>query len=430
MGIDVKTFGCRLNSYEGEIVRRQADAAGLGALEGGAVVINTCAVTGEAVRQAKQAIRRARREAPDARIIVTGCAAQTEPESFAGMDEVDLVIGNDDKLKAQSYRAMPDFGVNSSEKVRVNDIFEVRETASHMVESIEGRTRAFVQVQNGCDHRCTFCIIPYGRGHSRSVPMGAVVEQIRRLVENGYREVVLTGVDLTSYGPDLPGHPTLGRLVKTILSQVPDLWRLRLSSIDSIEADDALFEAIATEQRLMPHFHLSMQHGDDLILKRMKRRHLRDHSIEFCDTVRRLRPDASFGADMIAGFPTETETMFENALSIIDACGLARVHVFPFSPRNGTPAAKMPQLDRALVKDRAACLRLKAEQAWHAHLAALAGTVQPVLLEKPGFGRAPDFTPVRLTGHAGAPGDMVATSITGHDGTALTGSAAMAEAAE
>ena len=349
---------------------------------------------------------------------------------LAGMDEVDLVIGNDDKLKAQSYRAMPDFGVNSSEKVRVNDIFEVRETASHMVESIEGRTRAFVQVQNGCDHRCTFCIIPYGRGHSRSVPMGAVVEQIRRLVENGYREVVLTGVDLTSYGPDLPGHPTLGRLVKTILSQVPDLWRLRLSSIDSIEADDALFEAIDTEQRLMPHFHLSMQHGDDLILKRMKRRHLRDHSIEFCDTVRRLRPDASFGADMIAGFPTETETMFENALSIIDACGLARVHVFPFSPRNGTPAAKMPQLDRALVKDRAACLRLKAEQAWHAHLAAFAGTVQPVLLEKPGFGRAPDFTPVRLTGHAGAPGDMVATSITGHDGTALTGLAAMAEAAE
>jgi threonylcarbamoyladenosine tRNA methylthiotransferase MtaB len=430
MGVEVKTFGCRLNTYEGEIVRREADAAGLGALEGGAVVINTCAVTGEAVRQAKQAIRRARRETPDARIIVTGCAAQTEPESFAAMDEVDLIIGNDDKLKAHSYRALPDFGVNSAEKVRVNDIFEVRETASHMVESIEGRTRAFVQVQNGCDHRCTFCIIPYGRGHSRSVPMGAVVDQVRKLVDNGYREVVLTGVDLTSYGPDLPGSPSLGQLVKTLLSQVPDLWRLRLSSIDSIEADDALFDAIATEQRVMPHFHLSMQHGDDLILKRMKRRHLRDHSIEFCDTVRRLRPDASFGADMIAGFPTETEAMFENALSIVDACGLARVHVFPFSPRDGTPAAKMPQLDRALIKDRAARLRQKADQAWQAHLTRLVGSQQPVLMEKPGFGRTPDFSPVRLAGLAGAPGAMVAAAISGHDGTALTGSAALAEAAE
>lgn len=430
MGVEVKTFGCRLNTYEGEIVRREADAAGLGALEGGAVVINTCAVTGEAVRQAKQAIRRARRETPDARIIVTGCAAQTEPESFAAMDEVDLIIGNDDKLKAHSYRALPDFGVNSTEKVRVNDIFEVRETASHMVESIEGRTRAFVQVQNGCDHRCTFCIIPYGRGRSRSVPMGAVVDQVRKLVDNGYREVVLTGVDLTSYGPDLPGSPSLGQLVKTILSQVPDLWRLRLSSIDSIEADDALFDAIATEQRLMPHFHLSMQHGDDLILKRMKRRHLRDHSIEFCDTVRRLRPDASFGADMIAGFPTETEAMFENALSIVDACGLARVHVFPFSPRDGTPAARMPQLDRALIKDRAARLRKKADQAWQAHLTRLVGSAQPVLLEKPGFGRTPDFTPVRLAGPAGAPGAIVATAISGHDGTALTGTAALADAAE
>ncbi|MBO6639698.1 MAG: tRNA (N(6)-L-threonylcarbamoyladenosine(37)-C(2))-methylthiotransferase MtaB [Roseitalea sp.] len=430
MAIDVKTFGCRLNAYEGEIVRREADAAGLGALEGGAVVINTCAVTGEAVRQAKQAIRRARRENPDARIIVTGCAAQTEPESFAGMDEVDLIIGNDDKLRAQSYRALPDFGVNSAEKVRVNDIFEVRETAAHMVESIEGRTRAFVQVQNGCDHRCTFCIIPYGRGHSRSVPMGAVVDQVRRLVDNGYREVVLTGVDLTSYGPDLPGSPSLGKLVKTILGQVPDLWRLRLSSIDSIEADDALFDAIATEQRLMPHFHLSMQHGDDLILKRMKRRHLRAHSIDFSNTIRRLRPDASFGADMIAGFPTETEAMFEGALSIIDACGLARVHVFPFSPRAGTPAAKMPQLDRALVKDRAARLRHKADQAWQAHLDALDGTIQPVLLEKPDFGRTPDFTPARLAGHANMPGAMVTTAIASHDGTVLTGSAAMAEAAE
>lgn len=429
MGIEVKTFGCRLNAYEGEVVRREAEAAGLAELDGGAVVINTCAVTGEAVRQARQAIRRTRRERPDARIIVTGCAAQTEPGSFAGMDEVDLVIGNDDKLKSQSYRALPDFGVNRYEKVRVNDIFEVRETASHMVDSIEGRTRAFVQVQNGCDHRCTFCIIPYGRGHSRSVPMGAVVEQVRRLVENGYREVVLTGVDLTSYGPDLPGVPSLGTLVKAILRRVPELWRLRLSSIDSIEADDALFEAIAGEPRLMPHFHLSMQHGDDLILKRMKRRHLRAHSIEFCRTVRRLRPDASFGADMIAGFPTETEAMFENALSIIDACGLARVHVFPFSPRTGTPAAKMPQLDRTLIRDRAARLRAKADAAWRSHLRRFAGTEQPVLFEKPDFGRTPDFTPVRLAGAGAEPGAMAQVSITGHDGSALTGRQPMPVAA-
>ncbi|MEQ8402230.1 MAG: tRNA (N(6)-L-threonylcarbamoyladenosine(37)-C(2))-methylthiotransferase MtaB [Roseitalea porphyridii] len=430
MGVEVTTFGCRLNTYEGEVVRRQAEAAGLGALDGGAVVINTCAVTAEAVRQARQAIRRARRDNPEARIVVTGCAAQTEPESFASMDEVDLVIGNDDKLKSQSYRALPDFGVNRYEKVRVNDIFEVRETAAHMVDSIEGRTRAFVQVQNGCDHRCTFCIIPYGRGHSRSVPMGAVVEQVRRLVGNGYREVVLTGVDLTSYGPDLPGAPSLGVLVGTILRQVPDLARLRLSSIDSIEADEALFAAIADQPRLMPHFHLSLQHGDDIILKRMKRRHLRADSIAFCETVRRLRPDASFGADMIAGFPTETEAMFDNALSIIAACGLSRVHVFPFSPRAGTPAAKMPQLPRTVIKERAARLRVRAQEAWTTHLARLAGTQQQVFVEKPGFGRAPDFTPVTFTGHRAEPGDIVPVAVTGHDGRTLKGVTAVQIAAE
>ena len=317
-GIDVVTFGCRLNTYESEVMKREAEAAGLGSLSGGAVIFNTCAVTGEAVRQARQAIRKARRENPAARIIVTGCAAQTDPASFAGMDEVDLVLGNEEKLTAHNYRALPDFGVNDTEKARVNDIMSVTETASHMVDAIEGRARAFVQVQNGCDHRCTFCIIPYGRGNSRSVPMGAVVEQVKRLAGNGYREVVLSGVDMTSYGADLPGAPRLGKLVRAILKQVPDVERLRLSSIDSIEADDDLMEAIATETRLMPHLHLSLQAGDDMVLKRMKRRHLRDDSIRFCEEVRRLRPDIVFGADVIAGFPTETEAMFENSLRIVD----------------------------------------------------------------------------------------------------------------
>ncbi|MEM1378574.1 MAG: tRNA (N(6)-L-threonylcarbamoyladenosine(37)-C(2))-methylthiotransferase MtaB [Pseudomonadota bacterium] len=429
MAVEMKNFGCRLNIHEGEVAKRQAEAAGLSDLEGGAIVVNTCAVTGEAVRQAKQAIRRARREQPNARIIVTGCAAQTAPVDFEAMDEVDLIIGNDDKLKAQSYRALPEFGVNQFEKVRVNDIFEVTENAPHMVDSIEGHTRAFVQVQNGCDHRCTFCIIPYGRGNSRSVPMGGVVEQVRRLVENGYKEVVLTGVDLTSYGPDLPGAPSLGKLVKAILSQVTDLPRLRLSSIDSIEADEALFDVIANDDRLMPHFHLSMQHGDDLILKRMKRRHLREHSIEFCAQVRRLRPDAAFSADMIAGFPTETEAMFENALSIIDECGLSKVHAFPFSPREGTPAAKMPQLDRKLVKERAARLRLRSAESWSAHLDRLVGTSQTVLAETGGIGRTEDFTPVRLAEDVAA-GQFLSVIIHGHDGDRLTGKAAMAQAAE
>ena len=314
MTIDVVTFGCRLNTYESEVMRREAEAAGLGSLDNGAVIFNTCAVTAEAVRQAKQSIRKARRENPKARIIVTGCAAQTDPHGFAAMGEVDLVLGNEEKLNRHNYRALPDFGVNDTEKARVNDIMSVKETAAHMVDAIEGRARAFVQVQNGCDHRCTFCIIPYGRGNSRSVPMGAVVEQVKRLAGNGYAEIVLTGVDMTSYGADLPGSPKLGRLVKTILRQVPDVRRLRLSSIDSIEADGDLLEAIATEPRLMPHLHLSLQAGDDMILKRMKRRHLRDDSIRFCEDVRTLRPGIVFGADIIAGFPTETEEMFVNSL--------------------------------------------------------------------------------------------------------------------
>lgn len=421
MSIDVKTFGCRLNAFEGEVVKREARAAGLHELAGGAVVINTCAVTAEAVRQAKQSIRRARREKPDAKIIVTGCAAQINPAEFGSMNEVDLVIGNQDKLKASSYRALPEFGVNQFEKVRVNDIFEITENAPHMVESIEGRTRAFVQVQNGCDHRCTFCVIPYGRGQSRSVPMGGVVDQIKRLVGNGYSEIVLTGVDLTSFGPDLPGAPSLGKLVNTILNQVPDLPRLRLSSIDSIEADEALFDIIASESRLMPHFHLSLQHGDDMILKRMKRRHCRADSIEFCHKVRSLRSDASFAADIIAGFPTETEAMFKNALSLVDACDLARVHVFPFSPRDGTPAAKMPQIDRSIIKQRAARLRDKSENAWAKHLDKFTGETEQVLFEKEGIGRTQDFTPVRVNASPARSGAIQPVRILEHDGERLIG---------
>jgi threonylcarbamoyladenosine tRNA methylthiotransferase MtaB len=425
MGVDIVTFGCRLNTYESEVMRREATAAGLGNLPDGAVIFNTCAVTAEAVRQARQSIRKARRENPNARIIVTGCAAQTDPASFAEMGEVDLVLGNEEKLKAHHYRALPDFGVNDFEKARVNDIFSVRETASHMVDAIEGRARAFVQVQNGCDHRCTFCIIPYGRGNSRSVPMGAVVEQVKRLAGNGYAEVVLSGVDLTSYGADLPGSPRLGRLVKTILRQVPDVRRLRLSSIDSIEADDELMEAIASEKRLMPHLHLSLQSGDDMILKRMKRRHLRDDSIRFCADARALRPDIVFGADIIAGFPTETEAMFENSLDIVEECGLTHLHVFPFSPREGTPAARMPQVRREIVKQRAARLRGVGETAYARHLASLVGTRQSVLIEREGLGRTEGFTLVAIP--AGQPGEILQADITGHDGERLVAAPAASQ---
>lgn len=417
MAIEVLTFGCRLNTYESEVIRREAGAAGLDALEGGAIVVNTCAVTAEAVRQARQAIRKARRENPNARIIVTGCAAQTEPGTFEAMEEVDLILGNEEKLKAQSYRALPEFGVNQFEKVRVNDIMEVRETASHMVEAIEGRARAFVQVQNGCDHRCTFCIIPYGRGNSRSVPMGAVVDQVRKLVENGYAEVVLTGVDLTSFGADLPGSPRLGKLVRTILRNVPELKRLRLSSIDSIEADAELMAALAEEERLMPHLHLSLQAGDDMILKRMKRRHLRADSIRFCEEVRRLRPDIVFGADIIAGFPTETEEMFENSLRIVNECGLTHLHVFPFSPRKGTPAARMPQVPREVVKERAARLREAGDWAYRKHLASLTGTRQRILVEREGLGRTEGFTLAAVP--FGEPGEIVEALIEGNDGERL-----------
>lgn len=412
MSVKTMTFGCRLNTAESEVIRREADAAGLD----NAIVFNTCAVTGEAVRQARQAIRRARRENPEARIIVTGCAAQTEPETFADMGEVDIVLGNQEKLSAASYRTLP-FGLEGDAKIIVNDIFSVKETASHLIEGMDGRARAFVQIQNGCDHRCTFCIIPYGRGHSRSVPMGAVVEQIRGLVENGFREIVLTGVDITSFGADLPGTPSLGKLVQTVLKHVPELERLRISSIDSIEADEALLRAFAEEERLMPHLHISLQAGDNMILKRMKRRHLREHTIQFCQDVRRLRPDMVYGADIIAGFPTETDDMFENSLRIVDECDLTFLHVFPFSPRRGTPAARMPQLARPIVKERARRLREKGAEAFSRHLDRQVGQLRQVLIEREGLGRTEQFTPT-LIGATEA-GAVIPARITGHDGQSL-----------
>lgn len=412
-GVEVITFGCRLNTYESEVMRSQAQAAGLN----NAILVNTCAVTGEAVRQARQAIRRARRDNPHARIIVTGCAAQTEKQTFAEMAEVDAVLGNEEKLKAASYRGLPDFGVSAEEKLRVNDIMSVRHTAPQMVKHIDGHVRAFIQVQNGCDHRCTFCIIPYGRGNSRSVPMGAVVDQARNLVESGYREIVLTGVDATSYGDDLPGQPTLGLLAKTLLKQVPDIRRLRLSSIDSIEADRHLMDLIADEQRFMPHLHLSLQHGDDMILKRMKRRHLRADALRFIEDVRRLRPEMSFGADMIAGFPTETEEMFENAVRLAEEADIAHLHVFPYSPRSGTPAARMPQLDRSLIKDRAARLRATGQMLHLRHLDKMVGTRQWLLVENNGLAHTENFTLVAVPGLR--PRDIVEATITGHNGKHL-----------
>ncbi|REC58258.1 tRNA (N(6)-L-threonylcarbamoyladenosine(37)-C(2))-methylthiotransferase MtaB [Rhodosalinus sediminis] len=407
------TFGCRLNAYETEAMHRMAEDAGLD----DAVVVNTCAVTAEAVRKARQEIRRLRRDNPEARIVVTGCAAQTEPGTFAAMEEVDHVLGNAEKMRPETWGALA--GTPDTERVQVDDIMSVRETAHHLIDGFGTRARAHVQIQNGCDHRCTFCIIPYGRGNSRSVPAGVVVDQIRRLRDAGYNEVVLTGVDLTSWGADLPGRPPLGDLVRRILKLVPDLPRLRLSSIDSIEADPALMEALATEPRLMPHLHLSLQHGDDLILKRMKRRHLRDDAIRFCEEARRLRPDVVFGADIIAGFPTETEEAFANSLRLVEECGLTWLHVFPFSPRAGTPAARMPQLDGATIRDRARRLRAAGARRRTAWLAAQTGSEQRALMESPRLGRTEGFAEV--TFDADHPvGEIVPARITGHDGTRLT----------
>ena len=424
MSIDVVTFGCRLNTYESEVIRRNAAAAGLGDLAD-VVIVNTCAVTGEAERQARQAIRRLKRERPQARIVVTGCAAQTSPDRFAAMPEVDRVVGNDAKMRVDAwtqaqdiFARVRDFGAGPHEKIAVNDIMSVRETAAHLIEGIEGRARAYVQVQNGCDHRCTFCIIPFGRGNSRSVPMGEVVEEVRRLVNNGYREIVLTGVDLTSYGTDLPGTPKLGTLVRQLLKHVGGLERLRLSSLDCIEIDAGLMDAFADEERLMPHLHLSLQAGDDLVLKRMKRRHLRADVIALTRELRRRRPGIVFGADFIAGFPTESEDMFRRSLDLIEECGLTYLHVFPYSPRPGTPAARMPQVARQIVKDRARRLRRHGEAALRRHLDAEIGSVRRVLTESHGSGRSEHFTLVRFDG-AVEPGIIVETRMIGHDGSRL-----------
>jgi threonylcarbamoyladenosine tRNA methylthiotransferase MtaB len=410
--VEVVTFGCRLNAVESEAVRRAAQRAE----PGETIVFNTCAVTQEAVRQARQAIRRARREHPGARIVVTGCAAQIDPDAFAAMPEVTAVMGNSEKAAPRAWETFARDG-----SAVVNDVFALPETAHHFVagavDSIEGHTRAFVEVQNGCDHRCTFCIIPYGRGPSRSAPAGDVVAQVRKLVANGYREAVLTGVDMTSWGGDLPGQPTLGRLVKQILKLVPELDRLRLSSIDCIEADDELIDAFASEPRLMPHLHLSLQAGDDLILKRMKRRHSRDDAIAFCARLRQARPDIVFGADLIAGFPTETEEMFARTLALADDCGLTHLHVFPFSPRPGTPAARMPQVARGLVKERAQRLREKGAERLRRHLDAQVGRTLTLLTERGGIGRAEDFTPVRVAG--AEPGRLARVTVCGHDGERL-----------
>jgi threonylcarbamoyladenosine tRNA methylthiotransferase MtaB len=416
MTVEVITFGCRLNVYESEAIKARATEAQLR----DTVVVNTCAVTAEAVRQSRQAIRRLRRENPHRAILVTGCAAQVEPGTYAAMSEVDAVLGNGEKLSAQAYA---DFGTGTAERIRVNDIMSVSETASQMIEHFEGHTRGFLQVQNGCDHRCTFCIIPFGRGNSRSVPMGAVVNEARRLVEKGFVEIVLTGVDLTSYGADLPGTPSLGSLVEKLLRLVPDLKRLRLSSIDSIEADPLLMRLIAEEERLMPHFHLSAQSGDDMILKRMKRRHTRADTIRFCDAVRRHRPEAAFGADLIAGFPTESEEMFQNSLRLVADAGLSFLHVFPFSPRPGTPAARMPQLSRVTVKERAARLRARGAEALSARLDGMKGSRQSVLVERKAVGYTPCFSQVAV-GSDMAPGTLIPFIITGRDGDHLTGIAA------
>lgn len=418
-GPEIITLGCRLNIAESEAMRALAPAGD------DLVIVNSCAVTAEAVRHTRQAIRRARRDRPDARIIVTGCAAQIEPERFAAMPEVSLVLGNHEKLDAGAFLA-----VTGDERVRVSDIMAVRETAPHLVSSFADNSRAFVEVQNGCDHRCTFCVIPYGRGNSRSVPAGAVIERIAALVEAGYREVVLTGVDLTSYGPDLPGSPTLGALVERILKHVPTLPRLRLSSLDSVEIDDRLFALLTGEPRVMPHLHLSLQAGDDMILKRMKRRHNRAQALTIVERLKAARPEIAIGADLIAGFPTETEAMFANTLALIDDCDIVHAHIFPYSPRIGTPAARMPQVEREVTKARARRLREAAARRQTTWLNGLVGSVQQILIERDGGGHAGNFARInslRLSRENGKGqfgndvGGLLNVKITGVDNARLVG---------
>jgi threonylcarbamoyladenosine tRNA methylthiotransferase MtaB len=417
MSVEIVTFGCRLNAFESEVILREAESAGLDRT----IIINSCAVTNEAVAQARQSIRRLKRQRPEARIVVTGCAAQTQAAMFADMSEVDRVVGNDDKMRGEAWRVTREtFGAAAqSQKIAVSDIMSVKAMAPHLIEGFQGGLpRAFVQVQNGCDHRCTFCIIPFGRGNSRSLPMGAVVAQVRKLTERGHAEIVLTGVDLTSYGADLPGTPKLGQLTKQILRHVPDLKRLRISSIDSVEADSDLLDVIADDERLMPHLHLSLQSGDDLILKRMKRRHSRNDAIEFCAQVRRLRPDIALGADLIAGFPTETEEMFTRSLSLVDECDLAFLHVFPYSPRPGTPAARMPQVAGGAIRERAKRLREAGAAALRRRLAQEIGATRNVLIESATQGRTEHYLPVAISGET--PGTVQSLAITGHDDARLS----------
>ena len=422
MSVEVVTFGCRLNAFESEVIAREAESAGL--ID--TIVINSCAVTNEAVAQARQSIRRIKRARPDARIVVTGCAAQTQAQMFADMAEVDRVVGNDDKMRGEAWRAAqaaferaPTFGIGDSEKIAVADIMSVTEMAPHLLDGFKaGLPRVFVQVQNGCDHRCTFCIIPFGRGNSRSVPMGAVVDQVRSVVERGHAEIVLTGVDLTSYGADLPGAPKLGQLAKQILRHVPELKRLRISSIDSIEVDRDLLDVISDDERLMPHLHLSLQSGDDLILKRMKRRHSRADAIQFCAQVRRLRPDIVLGADIITGFPTESEAMFARSQDLVDECGLTFLHVFPYSKRPGTPAARMPQVAGDVIKQRARRLRAAGEAALMRRLVSELGQQRQILIESAVQGRTEHFIPVAISGET--PGMVRKLTITGNDGARLT----------
>jgi threonylcarbamoyladenosine tRNA methylthiotransferase MtaB len=408
--INVLNFGCRLNIYEGEVIRQKATEAGLD----NALIFNSCAVTSEAERQVRQAIRKARKENPDVKIIVTGCSAQTHPDMYTSMPEVDNVIGNQEKLETRGY----EFVQRNTEKALVNDIMSVKETASHLVSSFDGKARAYVQVQNGCDHRCTFCIIPFGRGNSRSVPIGEVVSQVRNLVEQGFKEVVLTGVDISDYGKDLPGAPNLGQMMRRLLALVPELPRLRLSSIDAVEVDEDLYRLIAEEPRLMPHLHISLQAGDDMVLKRMKRRHSRADALAFVQRVRSIRPDVVFGADIIAGFPTETDEMFENTRKLVSEAGLTYLHVFPYSARTGTPAAKMPQVLKATRKSRAATLRAEGEAQLAAYLQTRIGSTQQVVVEKGTTGRTEHFSLIQLDTEHPA-GTLLTATVGGLDANRL-----------
>ncbi len=412
---EVVTFGCRLNTYESQVMKDLATQAGLN----NAIIINTCAVTSEAERQARQTIRKLRRQNPDAEIIVTGCGVQINPAKYSDMPEVSRVIGNDEKMQAASYAQ----GIDH-DRVLVNDIMSVKETAAHLISGFDGKARAFVQIQNGCDHRCTFCTIPYGRGNSRSVPVGEIVTQIKILVQNGYPEIALTGVDITAYGADLPGKPTLGQMVRRLLNLVPELTRLRLSSLDPVEMDEDLWDLIATEPRMLPHLHMSLQAGDDMILKRMKRRHLRDDAIGFCKKARQLRPDCVFGVDLIAGFPTETEEMFQNTLDIVNDCDLTFLHVFPYSPRPGTPAARMPQVESVKIKERAALLRDAGQKAVEKHFKSMIGKTTNFLVESNDNGRlvgkTDHFAPIQVKGDAPI-ASVLTVKITGYVGDFLVG---------